>query len=105
MPTDSKRKRKHHAKTPTRESEVIEVPGYSAHSRQGEVMPTDSKIRVAICDPEHPHYPETGELTGEVISLFGEPMAKMALDDCKHGTDACFVSKGQVCKDRRERVK
>jgi len=53
-------------------------------------------IPVRICDPEHPHYPETGELTGKMISLFGQPMAEMKLDNCEHGDDACFVSKGQV---------
>lgn len=55
-------------------------------------------IRVRIVDPEHPHYPEHGEFTGEVISLLGKPMAKVKLDACRHGTDACFVSKGQVAE-------
>jgi hypothetical protein len=68
-----------------------------------EMTAPQEKIRVAICDRKHPHYPETGELTGEIISLFGKPMAKMALDNCKHGTDACFVLPGQVCRDRRAR--
>lgn len=49
-----------------------------------------------ISDPDHPHYPETGRLTGEVVSLFGKPMAKLKLDHCRHGTDACFVTHGQV---------
>lgn len=62
-------------------------------------------MRVHICDPDHPHYPESGTLTGEVISLFGSPMAKMALDECKHGTDACFVKKGQVSAERRQPVR
>jgi hypothetical protein len=49
-----------------------------------------------ISDPDHPHYPEQGYLTGEMISLLGQPMAKFKLDACRHGTDACFVSKGQL---------
>lgn len=61
------------------------------------------RIRVRICDETHPHYPETGVLTGEMISLFGTPMAKLALDNCEHGTDACFVSKGQVVSLHPER--
>lgn len=61
----------------------------------------DQKIRVRIIDPNHPHYPEHGFLTGEVISLFGKPMAKVKLDSCQHGTDACFVSTGQIARERR----
>lgn len=53
-------------------------------------------MKVIICDPEHPHYPESGVLTGKVIQLFGKEMAEMKLDVCKHGTDGCFVGKGQV---------
>jgi len=53
--------------------------------------------RVRVCDPEHPHYLEGGKLTGEVIMLLGKtPLAKLVLDDCKHGGDACFVGKGQI---------
>lgn len=58
-------------------------------------------IRVRISNPEHPHYPETGILTGKVITMkFGDrrQMAEMKLDSCKHGTDACFVSKGEVAE-------
>lgn len=53
-------------------------------------------MKVRICDPKHPHFPEFGTLTGEMIQLLGEPMAKMNLEGCIHGTDACFVGKGQV---------
>jgi hypothetical protein len=49
-----------------------------------------------ISDPNHPHYPEQGYLTGEVISLLGSNMAKFRLDHCRHGGDACFVSAGQL---------
>jgi hypothetical protein len=57
-------------------------------------------MRVQIVDPEHPHFPEHGEFTGEMIMLLGTPMAKVKLDHCQHGTDACFVTKGQVAKER-----
>ncbi len=65
-------------------------------------------IRVVICDPQHPHFDECGELTGEVIRLKGgtddgTPMAYVRLFDCRHGTDACYVSKGQIREDRRRR--
>lgn len=52
-----------------------------------------------ITDPAHPHYPETGRFTGKVVTMkFGDkrPMAEVKLDNCKHGTDACFVSRGQI---------
>lgn len=53
-------------------------------------------IQVEIIDSTHPHYGERGELTGEMIKLFGKPMALMKLDNCEHGTDDCYVSHGQV---------
>jgi hypothetical protein len=55
-----------------------------------------TKRHLYISDPSHPHYPEQGYLTGEAISLLGQPMAKFRLDNCRHGGDACFVSKGQL---------
>jgi hypothetical protein len=55
-------------------------------------------IRVRICDKEHPHYPAVGVLTGKVIRLFGKPMAELKFDQDSHGTEACFVDKGQVEK-------
>lgn len=61
-------------------------------------MSEDEPIRVVICDPEHPHYRESGVLTGKVIRFLhwaGE-MAEVKLEACRHGTDGCFVSKGQV---------
>lgn len=57
--------------------------------------------RVFICDREHPHFGESGTLTGKVISLLGTPMAEVRLEDCKHGTDGCFVVKGQITQERR----
>ena len=59
--------------------------------------------RVRIVNCEHPHYRETGFLTGDVVSLLGKPMAKMTLENCPHMTDACFVSKGDIEIDRLQR--
>jgi len=56
-------------------------------------------IYVQITDREHPHFREYGVLTGKVIRMnFGRQqlMAEVKLDNCRHGTDACFVEKGQV---------
>lgn len=54
--------------------------------------------RVRIVDREHPHYGETGEFRGEVIKFryWDGKMAKIHLDACQHGTDACYVSPGQI---------
>lgn len=57
--------------------------------------------RVYVCDRQHPHYGESGTLTGKIISLFGTPMAEVKLDACKHGTDGCFVQKGQIAAESR----
>ena len=61
-----------------------------------------SNTRVQIVDPKHPHFPEHGVLTGQVISVLGTSMAKMALDHCQHGTDACFVETKQIRHELRE---
>ena len=57
-------------------------------------------IHVRIIDPKHPHYGETGEMTGKVIKWkhWRGEMAEVKLDNCKNGTDACFVNHGQVCE-------
>ena len=59
-------------------------------------------IRVQIVDPAHPHFPEHGVLTGKIITMkfSGESMAELKLEACRHGTDACFVGKGQVERER-----
>jgi hypothetical protein len=62
---------------------------------------TNNDIRVFVCDRKHPHYGESGVMTGKVISVVGQPMAEVKLDACKHGTDGCFVSKGQVRSEKR----
>lgn len=65
-------------------------------------MTKDDLIRVRICDPDHPHYPESGVLTGTIIMVLGTAMAEMKIVGCKHGTSGCFVAKGQVTRERRE---
>lgn len=56
-------------------------------------------ICVQITDPTHPHFREYGTLTGKIITFpWGASMAEVKLDNCKHGTDGCFVSRGQVRK-------
>ncbi len=62
----------------------------------------DKPIYVQIADPNHPHFREYGELTGEVIKVINTDMAKVKLDNCKHGTDGCFVAKGQVREVRKD---
>jgi hypothetical protein len=61
------------------------------------------RLRVYVCDPEHPHHGERGVMTGKLINLFGTVMAEVELSDCKHGTGGCFVRKGQVAADARRR--
>jgi hypothetical protein len=57
--------------------------------------------RVQITDPEHPHFEEYGRFTGEVIRpIWGGTMAKVTLENCRHGGDACFVSPGQITQVR-----
>jgi hypothetical protein len=55
--------------------------------------------RVQIVNREHPHFEEYGRFTGKMIRMkFGnkEEMAEVKLENCQHGTDGCFVSKGDV---------
>jgi hypothetical protein len=55
--------------------------------------------RVQIVNRKHPHFEEYGRFTGKVITMrFGskEPMAEVKLEHCRHGTDGCFVSQGDV---------
>lgn len=53
-------------------------------------------MKIIISDESHPHAGETGILTGDVISVLGKPMAHVLLDNCEHGVDDCYVSKGQI---------
>lgn len=63
-------------------------------------MSTTTPIRVQIVDRSHPHFPEHGVLTGKIIRLItGSQMAEVKLDHCQHGTDACFVSPGQITEE------
>ena len=60
-----------------------------------------SDVHVWISDRTHPHYGESGVMTGKVIQLFGTLMAEIRLDHCTHGTDGCFVTQGQIREDDR----
>lgn len=57
---------------------------------------TYNKIRVQIVG-NHPHTGEYGTLTNEVIDGAGASMIKVMLENCLHGTEACFA--------RRENIK
>jgi hypothetical protein len=55
--------------------------------------------RVQIVNRDHPHFEEYGRLTGKIITMkFGSrrEMAEVTLENCRHGTDGCFVSKGDI---------
>jgi len=60
------------------------------------------RLFVWICDPDHPHYPERGHLTGNTINVLGTPMTEVKLEHCRHGTDGCFVRKGQIEVQRHQ---
>lgn len=56
-------------------------------------------MRVQIVNRDHPHFEEYGRFTGKIIRMkFGaqNEMAEVKLENCRHGTDGCFVSKGDV---------
>lgn len=55
----------------------------------------NDKPRVRISNPEHPHYGAVGRFTGEVIKLFGKPMARIELENWSLGDD-CYVSQGDI---------
>lgn len=55
--------------------------------------------RVQIVNRKHPHFEEYGRFTGKIVTMkFGQQdqMAEVKLENCPHGSDACFVSKGDV---------
>lgn len=54
--------------------------------------------RVQIVNREHPHFEEYGRFTGKIITMRfdGSDMAEVQLENCPHGEDACFVSRGDV---------
>jgi hypothetical protein len=55
--------------------------------------------RVQIVNRDHPHFEEYGRFTGKVIMMRfgdGKAMAEVKLEHCRHGTDGCFVSRGDV---------
>ena len=60
---------------------------------------SDSYQRVQIVNRKHPHFEEYGRFTGKIITMkFGlkNQMAEVILENCRHGTGACFVSAGDV---------
>jgi len=61
-------------------------------------------MRIKITGSDHPHIGETGTLTGKIISVLGTPMAEVKLDNCPHGTDACFVKQGEAKKLKEEKL-
>jgi regulator of RNase E activity RraA len=61
--------------------------------------------RVQIVNRQHPHFEEYGRLTGKIITMRwgdGNKMAEVALEHCRHGTDGCFVSPGDVREVRED---
>jgi len=55
--------------------------------------------RVQIANRKHPHFEEYGRFTGKIITMrFGkkDQMAEVKLENCRHGSEACFVNKGDV---------
>ena len=66
---------------------------------RGFQLRTDMRPRVQIVNRHHPHFEEFGRFTGKIIKMrFGlqEEMAEVALEHCRHGMEACFVSKGDL---------
>ena len=49
--------------------------------------------KVRITNKKHPHFDETGVLEDKIIYVVGKPMIRVKLDNCIHGTDACFCKK------------
>ena len=59
--------------------------------------------RVQIINRRHPHFEEYGRFTGKIIRPAwarypddSGDMAEVKLENCCHGSDGCFVSKGDV---------
>lgn len=54
--------------------------------------------RVQIVNRKHPHFEEYGRFTGKVVTLIfdDKPMAEVKLENCRHGSDSCFVNRGDV---------
>ena len=60
---------------------------------------SDALPRIQIVNRKHPHFEEYGRFTGKIITMrfgLGGSMAEVTLENCRHGTDGCFVSKGDV---------
>ena len=60
---------------------------------------SDKLQRVQIIARQHPHFEEYGRFTGKIVTMnFGTrvQMAEVTLEHCRHGSDGCFVRKGEV---------
>lgn len=57
-------------------------------------------MKVRITSKTHPHYGETGELTGTSIKPFNKVLFEVKLDDCPHGTESCYISDDQAVEIR-----
>ncbi|MGW6120466.1 hypothetical protein ACWFRF_15595 [Nocardia sp. NPDC055165] len=51
-------------------------------------------VWIHITDPAHPHYNEYGILEPENKVMYGA-MTSVRLDNCKHGTNGCYVMSKQ----------
>ena len=58
------------------------------------------KIEMRISNPEHPHFNRTGFLTGEILNVLGNHMARFRFSDCDThalgSIDACYVNKSDL---------
>ena len=52
---------------------------------------TERFPRIQVINRTHPHFEEYGRFTGVVIMMFGDKMAEVALEHCRHGMHGCFV--------------
>lgn len=59
-------------------------------------QPSSPLPRVQIVNREHPHFEEYGRFTGKIITGVMGDMAEVKLENCRHGVDGCFVSRGDV---------
>lgn len=57
---------------------------------------TSQLPRVKIVGREHPHRGEYGRFDGSTINVLGKRMALVKLENCRHGTDGCYVSPGDI---------
>lgn len=61
-----------------------------------EALFNPSTQRYQITRRGHPHYPEVGRLTGEIIKSTGQQIIE--LENCQHGTERSAVQKEEIKK-------